>query len=134
MAGDIAVVERTLEGVVDNALCPEIAVKIALKVGVPKDAGKPVPTLIMFSGFGFGGRAGGPPPGFRPQGPTREQQLAQAGWGYAFLNPNSVQPDNGAGLTRGIIGLTTSEVPAATKRSQRAAAAKARSRSVSTRL
>ena len=106
MAGDIPVIERTLEGIVDNARCPEIEVKIALKVGVPKNADKPVPTLIMFSGFGFGGRGGKNPPAFRPPGPSREQILAEAGWGYAFLNPASVQPDNGAGLTRGIIGLT----------------------------
>ena len=106
MAGDIPVVERTLEGIVDSARCPKIEVRIALKLGVPKNADKPVPTLIMFSGFGFGGRGGKTPPAFRPPGPSREQILAEAGWGYAFLNPASVQPDNGAGLTRGIIGLT----------------------------
>jgi hypothetical protein len=32
-------------------------------------------------------------------------QLASAGWGFALLDPASVQADNGAGLTRGIIGL-----------------------------
>lgn len=95
MAGDIPVIERTLEGRADNSRCPGIEVKIALKVGVPKNAGKPVPVLIMFSGFGFGGR-----------GSSREQLLAKAGWGYALLNPASVQADSGAGLTRGIIGLT----------------------------
>ncbi len=110
-AGDVSVVEKLLEGVVDNSRCPEIDVKIALKVGVPKNAGKPVPTLIMFSGFGFGGRGGLAPPAFRPSGPTREQTLAKAGWGYAFLNPNSIQPDNGAGLTRGVIGLTNRGQP-----------------------
>jgi hypothetical protein len=31
--------------------------------------------------------------------------LIAAGWGYAFLNPGSIQADNGAGLTKGIIGL-----------------------------
>jgi len=31
--------------------------------------------------------------------------LIADGWGYASLNPTSVQADNGAGLTRGIIGL-----------------------------
>jgi hypothetical protein len=110
-AGDIPMVETTLEGVVDNALCPEIEVKIALKVGVPKNSGKPVPVLIMFGGFGFGRRGAAPPPAFRPPGPSREQVLAKAGWGYAFLNPNSIQPDNGAGLTRGIIGLTNRGQP-----------------------
>ncbi|MBX3441391.1 MAG: hypothetical protein KF774_03220 [Planctomyces sp.] len=104
-AGDVAVTETLLEGVVDNSACPEIEVRIQLKVGVPKNAERPVPVLIMFSGFGFG-RSGGPPPQFRFPGPTRQEVLAGAGWGYAFLNPNSVQPDNGEGLTRGIIGLT----------------------------
>ena len=32
-------------------------------------------------------------------------QLVAAGWGFALLDPASVQADNGAGLTRGIIGL-----------------------------
>jgi len=33
------------------------------------------------------------------------QQLIADGWGYASINPASIQADNGAGLTRGIIGL-----------------------------
>ncbi len=37
--------------------------------------------------------------------PTREQQLIQAGWGYCLIDPSTIQADNGAGLTRGIIGL-----------------------------
>lgn len=110
-AGEIPVIERTLEGIVENSRCPEITVKIVMRVGVPKNAEKPVPLLIMFSGFGFGGRGGQAPPAFRPQGPTREQIVTKAGWGYAFLNPNSIQPDNGAGLTRGIIGLTNRGQP-----------------------
>jgi len=28
------------------------------------------------------------------------------GWGFAWVNPTSIQADNGAGLTKGIIGLT----------------------------
>ena len=43
-----------------------------------------------------------PPPGNDP--PATERLLA-AGWGYACINPNSVQADNGAELTSGIIGL-----------------------------
>ena len=108
---DIVIDEKTLEGIVDNEKCPQIEVKIALKVGIPRDAAKPVPVLIMFSGFGFGGRNGPPAPAFRFPGPSREQLLAKAGWGYAMLNPASIQPDNGAGLTRGIIGLTNQGQP-----------------------
>jgi hypothetical protein len=38
-------------------------------------------------------------------------QLLQHGWGYALLVPTSVQADNGAGLTHGIIGLTNKGQP-----------------------
>jgi len=54
------------------------------------------------------------PPGFRPpvaQGPPWQQQVLNKGWGYATLIPTSVQPDNGAGLTLGIIGLTNKGQP-----------------------
>jgi hypothetical protein len=36
--------------------------------------------------------------------PSQEQLIA-AGWGFATIDPGSIQADNGAGLTRGIIGL-----------------------------
>jgi len=38
-------------------------------------------------------------------------QLVQDGWGFALLDPASVQADNGAGLTRGIIGLVNKGQP-----------------------
>ena len=43
--------------------------------------------------------------------PTPTQELLAAGWGYAAINPNSIQADNGAGLTRGIIGLINKGQP-----------------------
>jgi hypothetical protein len=39
------------------------------------------------------------------------QQLLEAGWGYATIDPNSIQADNGAGITRGIIGLVNKGQP-----------------------
>jgi len=39
------------------------------------------------------------------------EQLLAAGWGYAMLDPSSIQADNGAGLTRGIIGLVNKGQP-----------------------
>lgn len=48
-----------------------------------------------------------PPTGDSP--PT--EQLLAAGWGYCTLEPSSVQADNGAGLTRGIIGLVNKGQP-----------------------
>lgn len=41
------------------------------------------------------------------------EQLLAAGWGYATISTGSVQEDNGAGLTRGIIGLTNHGQPRA---------------------
>jgi hypothetical protein len=43
--------------------------------------------------------------------PPSTQQLLAAGWGYALINPSSIQADNGAGLTRGIIGLVNKGQP-----------------------
>lgn len=37
--------------------------------------------------------------------PTWQEQVITKGWGYAIIEPSSIQADNGAGLTRGIIGL-----------------------------
>jgi hypothetical protein len=38
-------------------------------------------------------------------------QLVAAGWGFVLLDPASVQADDGAGLTRGIIGLVNKGQP-----------------------
>lgn len=43
--------------------------------------------------------------------PPSTQQLLSAGWGYATIDPSSIQADNGAGLTRGIIGLVNKGQP-----------------------
>jgi hypothetical protein len=43
--------------------------------------------------------------------PPVTTQLLAAGWGYATLSPASIQADNGAGLTRGIIGLVNRGQP-----------------------
>ena len=48
-----------------------------------------------------------PPSGDSP--PT--EQLLATGWGYCTIEPNSIQADNGAGLTRGIIGLVNKGQP-----------------------
>jgi hypothetical protein len=39
------------------------------------------------------------------------EQLLAAGWGYLSIDPGSIQADNGAGLTRGIIGLVNKGQP-----------------------
>ncbi len=106
--GGVPVVTKQLVGHVDNSACPGISVDIRLTLATPANASGPVPVVMEF-GFGAfprgpGSRPGGP--ATAPAGPTWQDQVAQRGWGYAIIVPNSIQADNGAGLTRGIIGLT----------------------------
>jgi hypothetical protein len=50
--------------------------------------------------------------GARPAGdPPAPQQLIADGWGYAILDPASIQADNAQNLTRGIIGLVNKGQP-----------------------
>lgn len=109
--GDHDVLVRNLVGRADNSAYPEIEVAIDLTLVTPADAPGPVPVIIN---FGFNFPAGARPPGAAaPAGPTWQQQLLDAGWGYAVLVPTSYQADNGAGLTQGIIGLTNRGEPRA---------------------
>src|SRR4029077_2851164 len=59
------------------------------------------------------GRAGAPPPPAAPPAadPPATEQLIASGWGYASISPSSIQADNGAGLTTGIIGLVNRGQP-----------------------
>jgi hypothetical protein len=83
---------------------PQINVDIQLSVCTPADATGPVP-VIMELAFVF-------PRSFNfPRDTSWQQQLLQKGWGYAVLVPTSVQADNGAGLTQGIIGLVNKGRP-----------------------
>jgi hypothetical protein len=105
--GGVAVVTKKLVGHVDNSSYPVVSVNIQLTLTTPADARGPVPVILE---FGFGGRGFGPPPGSRA-GPTWQEQVIARGWGYAIIVPNSIQADNGAGLTRGIIGLCNKGQP-----------------------
>ncbi|HEY6504993.1 MAG TPA: hypothetical protein VIZ28_13535 [Chitinophagaceae bacterium] len=42
---------------------------------------------------------------------TSQERLLAAGWGYVTIETSSIQADNGAGLTRGIIGLVNKGQP-----------------------
>ena len=113
--GEHRVNARKLLGKVDNSGYPEIDVNIDMTLVTPADAKKPVPVLMMFSWFGsrFPRHIDDPLPENRYRGfgnavykdlPSTDQLIA-AGWGYAAITPNSIQADNGAGLTKGVIGL-----------------------------
>lgn len=128
VAGGQAAIQKHIVGVVDNSACPEIQVNISMSLTLPKETTGPVPVLMTFgwtpfepSPFNFGAQRnrGGPRP------PSREDKLIASGWGCATINPSTIQDDaggfqrnpfggnsnpdaqpTGAGLTRGIIGLT----------------------------
>jgi hypothetical protein len=110
MNGDVPVIKKQLIGHVDNSSYPHITVDIQLTLTTPANATGPVPVIME---FGFGGpRPGAPRPAAPPPpGPTWQQQVLAKGWGYATIVPNSVQADNGAGLTQGIIGLVNKGQP-----------------------
>jgi lysophospholipase L1-like esterase len=105
--GGQPVVARRVIGHVDNSAHPAVAVEIKMAVVLPVNAKVPVPVLMM---FGWGNMPGEPLPRFpgaqEPAAPPSTDQLISAGWGYVSLSTASIQADNGAGLTSGIIGLT----------------------------
>jgi hypothetical protein len=115
--GSVQVITKKLVGHVDNSSYPLIKVDIQLTVAVPAKAPGRVPVMMelalspevlesirkrltpeqwaTFVGNGLGW----------------QQQVLAKGWGYAILIPTSVQADNGAGLTEGIIGLVNKGQP-----------------------
>ena len=126
VVGTLPVAAKQFVGNVDNSACPSIKVGIQMTLVTPANAKGPVPVLMMFGG-GFGGngfprRTGEPAPtnrfsafggfgGGTNAGSSSTEMLIASGWGYATINPNSIQADNGAGLTKGIIGLVNKGQP-----------------------
>jgi hypothetical protein len=111
---------RQLVGHVDNSGYPDITVDIQMILVTPANAKGRVPVMMMFGGGrlpgapapAFPAGRGGPPGGLPAGGalpanadPPSTQQLIADGWGYAYINPGSIQKDAGDGLTEGIIGL-----------------------------
>ena len=119
--GGVAAVERQLTGHVDNSGDPAITVDIHMTLVMPANARQPAPVMIMFGSQAFMKRmaemmAKDPAMKARMEAamgndPPSTEQLIRDGWGYAYLDPTSVQADNGAGLTEGIIGLVNKGQP-----------------------
>jgi hypothetical protein len=118
MVGSHPVVGKQLTGHAANESYPALSVDIRMTLVAPANGRRPVPVMMMF-GSGELPRAGaaatagrGGPQGVAPGAdPPATEQLIAAGWGYASISPISIQADNGAGLTRGIIGLVNNGQP-----------------------
>jgi hypothetical protein len=135
--GEHPVLGRQLTGHVDNSAYPALNVDIQMILVTPKNVKGPVPVMMMFGGRGLPGLPGFAPPGGAGRGappagagrqgnaqppgvppappaasdPPATEQLIAAGWGYITISPASIQADNGAGLTKGIIGLVNKGQP-----------------------
>lgn len=114
MNGDVPVITKELVGHVDNSAYPEITVDMRVSLSTPAHARGPVPLIMEFggnppgTGRGFGGAGKAAK---QPAGPTWQQQVLAQGWGYAEVYTSTIQADNGAGLTQGIIGLVNKGQP-----------------------
>jgi hypothetical protein len=97
----IPIITKTLIGYVDNSSYPALKVEIQLTLTTPANATNAIPVVME---FGWVRPANFPAPP-APVGLTWQQQVLAKGWGYAVIIPVSIQADNGAGLTQGIIGL-----------------------------
>ena len=114
--GAISATTKKLVGHVNNTSYPLVKLDIQLTLTTPAKAAGPVP-VIMELGLSQemierirqrltdAQRAA-----FDQAAAWRELVLAK-GWGYAIYIPTSVQADNGAGLTEGIIGLINQGQP-----------------------
>jgi hypothetical protein len=116
---NIPVITKKLLGHVDNSSYPLLTVNINLSLTVPANSSNdmsgrknPVPVIMEF-GFSF-------PPGFKMSDTLKkfidsmsswQPMVLSKGWGFAILIPTSFQDDNGAGLTKGIIGLVNKGQP-----------------------
>lgn len=115
MNGDTPVVTKKLLGHVENSSYPLVTVDIQLTLNTPANAKNPVPVMmeLSLSPEVMAALAKRFPDARPAPGPTWQQQVLAKGWGYAEYVPTSVQPDNGAGLTEGIIGLVNKGQPRA---------------------
>jgi (4-O-methyl)-D-glucuronate---lignin esterase len=105
----VPVVTKHLRGHVDNSAHRALSVTLEATLTTPARATGPVPVMVHF-GFRFpAARPGSTAPA--EAGPTWQEQLIAKGWGHATLLATSVQPDSGAGLAQGIIGLANRGQP-----------------------
>jgi len=121
LVGNLRANGKQLAGHVDNSAYPQITVDIQMTLVTPATNRSRVPVLMTFGGFGGCGMprsADSPAPTNRQpdfggpyKDPPSTEQLVAAGWVYAIISPNSLQTDNRAGLTKGIIGLCNKGQP-----------------------
>lgn len=111
--GGVGAITKRIVGHVDNSSSPAIPVHIELKLTVPANATASVPVImeLELTPDVRAALAKRFPDVMASQGPTWQEQVLAKGWGYAVYFPTSVQDDDGAALTTGIIGLVNRGQP-----------------------
>jgi hypothetical protein len=114
---------KTVVGHIDNSAFPSASPSINITMYTPSNAKGPVPMMVIVSGGAPAGgarRGAGTQPtaaaapargGFGGGANSPMAQCLAIGWGYATVNTGAIQPDNSAGLSTGIIGLTSEGQP-----------------------
>ncbi len=108
----VPVLVKALDGRLDNRSDPRIEVTIKAELTTPEAAiaahrrTPVVMSLIWLKPPVIPGVTFAAEPG-----PDYRQQILERGWSYVLVDPNSIQADNGAGLTSGVIGLTNHGQP-----------------------
>lgn len=105
----VPAVEKSLDGALDNSGDPAISVHIKALLVTPADAAaahRKTPVVISINWLN-------PPPGFPKENPSADYRnlILKKGWSVVVYDPTSVQADNGAGLTSGVIGLVNKGRP-----------------------
>ena len=129
----VSVAEKPVDGVpaivkhivghTDNSADPAITVDIQADVVTPAATkGKKVAVIIGGGALTSRFSLNGPDPILHipgsskclmlgPQTESSSKQLLEHGWGFVAIDYSSIQADNGAGLTNGIIGLVNKGQP-----------------------
>lgn len=102
MVGTHVVKQKALLGRVDNVAYPDIKVEMELVLATPATVNTSCPVVM---------KLGSTKQHSESQQLGWRELLISKRWGYAILKPSSIQADNGAGLTQGIIGLVNKGQP-----------------------
>lgn len=102
-----AALQKSLRGRVDNGAYPSIEVELHATLVVPAGRSRPAPVVTQLITDRF-------IPMYEERAQQRDSWQANVlarGWAYAYLDTATIQADNGAGLTQGIIGLANKGQP-----------------------